>query len=476
MKDREDEKMNKENNGRKFKLAAVAAMTLAAAAVSHDACAADVGAGWKVGAARVNITPQKPVWMAGYGSRDHESEGVWQDVWAKALALEDKEGRVGVIVTIDICAIARGLSNEIRDRLEREFGLKRDQIIINTSHTHSGPQTVGVLDHIFTNLTEANVARINEYTGRFKDELVALVGRALASRRPSKVLTGQGIVRFAVNRRHNKEGMLTSTSEIKGPSDHAVPVLKVVDESGKTFAILFGYACHNTAIDKYLICGDYAGYAQSEVERMHPGATAMFFQGCGSDQNPLPRRKCPNFSKVIQYGRELAAAVDQVLSEEMVEREPTLVTRYEEIELALQKPVSREELEKIAVAGNGDSGRRYIQEWAKMMLKQLDETHRFAETYSYPVEYWQIGSLKLFALGGEVMSGYSVELKKRYGDDTVVMGYSNDVMSYIPTPEAWDEGGYEVTIAHMVFGLPAPWTRDVTDRILNAAYRLAAER
>ena len=232
MKDREDEKMNKENNGRKFKLAAVAAMTLAAAAVSHDACAADVGAGWKVGAARVNITPQKPVWMAGYGSRDHESEGVWQDVWAKALALEDKDGRVGVIVTLDICAIAAGLSNEIRDRLEREFGLKRDQIIINTSHTHSGPQTVGALDHIFTNLTEANVARIKEYTGRFKDELVALVGRALASRRPSKVLTGQGIVRFAVNRRHNKEGMLTSTSEIKGPSDHAVPVLKVVDESG----------------------------------------------------------------------------------------------------------------------------------------------------------------------------------------------------------------------------------------------------
>ena len=463
----------KNARGMKLGLCAAAAMSLVVVSVSQASPDSDAAAGWRVGVARVNITPQKPIWMAGYGNRNHESEGVWQDIWAKALAFEDKDGRVGVIVTLDICAIAGGLSNEIRDRLEREYGLKRDQIIINTSHTHSGPQMVGAIDHIFPNLTEANIARINEYTDRFKDEMVALVGRALAARKPSKVLTGQGIVRFAVNRRRNKEGRLTSTTELRGPNDHAVPVIKVVDECGKTTAILFGYACHNTTVGTYFICGDYAGYAQHEVERMHPGATAMYFQGCGSDQNPLPRRKCPNFSKVVQYGRELAAAVDQVLTEEMVEREPTLVTKYVEVELALQAPPSREEIEKTAKGDVDGPNKGDRVGWAKKVLKMAGASGKLPETYPYPVEYWQIGSLKLFALGGETMSGYSVALKKRFGDDTVVMGYSNDVMSYIPTPEAWDEGGYEVTLAHYVFGLPAPWTHDVTDRILNAAYKLA---
>ena len=277
-----------------------------------------------------------------------------------------------------------------------------------------------------------------------------------------------------MNRRRNKEGRLASTfAELKGPSDHAVPVLRVVDNSGKTTAVLFGYACHNTTIGEYLICGDYAGYAQSEVERMHPGATAMFFQGCGSDQNPLPRRKCPNFSKVVQYGRELAAAVDQVLSEEMVEREPTLVTKYVEVVLPLQKPPTREELEKCASGIVDDPRRKDIVGWAKKVLKMAGGAGKIPESYPYPVEHWRIGSLKLFALGGETMVGYSVALKERFGDDTVVMGYSNDVMGYIPTPESWDEGGYEVTHSHFVYGIPAPWTHDVADRIMNTAYKLA---
>jgi hypothetical protein len=107
------------------------------------------------------------------------------------------------------------------------------------------------------------------------------------------------------------------------------------------------------------------------------------------------------------------------------------------------------------------------------MLKIVDGGGYIRETYPYPVQYWQIGSLRLFALGGETMSGYSIALKKRFGDDTIVMGYCNDVMSYIPTPEAWDEGGLEVERAHFSYGLPAPWKHDITDRILNAAYRLA---
>ena len=71
------------------------------------------------------------------------------------------------------------------------------------------------------------------------------------------------------------------------------------------------------------------------------------------------------------------------------------------------------------------------------------------------------------------MSGYSVAIKRKYGADAFVMGYCDDVMSYMPTPDAWEKGGYEIKDANLCFGLPAPWKRDVTQRILDAVDRLA---
>ena len=83
-------------------------------------------------------------------------------------------------------------------------------------------------------------------------------------------------------------------------------------------------------------------------------------------------------------------------------------------------------------------------------------------------------SRKLFALGGEVMTGYSVAIKRKYGQDAFVMGYCDDVMSYMPMPEMWNEGGYEIRDANLCFGLPAPWKRDVADRILAAVDEIAS--
>ena len=90
-----------------------------------------------------------------------------------------------------------------------------------------------------------------------------------------------------------------------------------------------------------------------------------------------------------------------------------------------------------------------------------------------PVWLAGYGGQKLFALGGEIVSGYAVEIKRRHGADAFVMGYCNDVMSYMPTPEMWDQGGYEIRDANLCYGLPAPWKRDVTERILDAVDRLA---
>src|SRR5690625_7475474 len=80
--------------------------------------------------------------------------------------------------------------------------------------------------------------------------------------------------------------------------------------------------------------GDYAGFAQIELEKEYPDVVAMFFQGAGADQNPLPRR---SVSLARQYGKTLAAAVEGVLEEEMRLLDPVVCTAYREIDLELQR-------------------------------------------------------------------------------------------------------------------------------------------
>ena len=119
---------------------------------------------------------------------------------------------------------------------------------------------------------------------------------------PARLSVGHGAVGFAVNRREpTPEGVKIGVNPA-GPVDHDVPVLKVTGKDGSLRAVLFGYACHNTTLggDFYRIGGDYAGYAQAELEKAHPGATALFVMLCGGDQNPNPRG---TLDLAVRHGR-----------------------------------------------------------------------------------------------------------------------------------------------------------------------------
>ena len=422
--------------------------------------------GWKVGVAKVKITPHEPIWLAGYGGRNHVAEGVRMDVWAKALAIEDKDGRTGVILTIDVCTVDKEFTDALVAKLDAKYGINREKFIINCSHTHTGPAVGKSLQHIHQ-MSESDWKDELAYTEWLQGALVRLVGDALADRRPSRILTGNGLCTFAVNRRSNREAEVVNLTERKGPADYAVPVLKVEDATGRMTAVLFGYACHPTTLGDYLYSGDYAGFAQAELEKMYPGAVALFFQGAGADLNPLPRRKA---SLAIKYGKELAAAVEQVLSEEMVEREASLSMKYEEVILAMEEPISLEELDKV---GADHDPNNYYARWARATAATVRSGVKLPRTWPFPVQYWRIGDQKLFTFGGELLVGYALDVKKMYGRDTFVMGYCNDVMSYIPTEEAWAQGGYEVDKVYCESGLPAQWTRDVTKRIMDGVKRLA---
>lgn len=419
---------------------------------------------WKAGVARTIITPKQSMWQAGYAARNHGSEGTLHDLWAKAVALEDQEGNRAVLVTTDLLGIPKAVSDHIRNQLNHSLGLTKSQIILNSSHSHSGPVLSNALVDIYP-LDVSEQKKIDTYTRQLETQLVALVQEAFKKLEPATLASANGVTRFQVNRRNNREATLREQTELKGPNDYAVPVLKITDADGVMKALVFGYACHNTVLDQYQFSGDYAGFAQLELEKAYPEATALFFQGAGADQNPMPRRTVP---LAQQFGRELAAAVQRVLDEPMRSLAPQLTTAYDEIELALSLPPTEAELNKII-----SQNEPYQQRWARRMLAQKQAGQLFLTSYPYPVQAWRLGDQALFALGGELVVAYALEIKKRFGQEAFVLGYSNDVMGYIPSETILQEGGYEGASSQMVYGQPGPWKPGLQEQILNEVEKLA---
>lgn len=273
---------------------------------------------------------------------------------------------------------------------------------------------------------------------------------------------------FAANRRNNPQRevreLRAKGEPLKGPVDHSVSVLAVRGPDKSLRAVVFGYACHATTLSLYQWSGDYPGFAQIALEQDFPGAVAMFHAGCGADQNPLPRRSIALCGK---YGFTLADAVQEVLKKPMRPIASQLGTALELVELDFEKTLSREDLEA------GLKNNRYFKRRAERLLKQLDEGRSFAPSYPYPVQVWKLGDEQLWiTLGGEVVVDYSLRFKAKYGPQTWVTGYSNDVMSYIPSHRVWEEGGYE-SAAFYVYGQPADrWAPDIEERITASVGRL----
>jgi neutral ceramidase len=422
--------------------------------------------GWKAGVSRTIITPKQPMWQAGYAARTHASEGTLHELWAKAVALEDADGQRAVLVTTDLLGIPKGVSDRIRAALKQSLNLSKAQIILNSSHTHSGPVLSDALADIYP-LDAAEQAKVDTYTRQLETQLISLVQQAFAHLEPATLSAANGVTRFQVNRRNNREATLREQSELKGPNDYAVPVIKVANSRGAIKAVIFGYACHNTVLDLYQFSGDYAGCAQLEIEKAYPGATALFFQGAGADQNPMPRRTVP---LALQFGRELSAAVERVLNEPLRPLAAQLSVAYSETYLALMPPPSNAELNKII-----QQNEPYQQRWARHILAQRQAGRSFPTSYPYPVQAWRLGDQALFALGGELVVEYALAIKKRFGAEAFVLGYSNDVMAYIPSETILKEGGYEGTSSQMVYGQPGSWASGLQQQILNEVEKLALQ-
>jgi hypothetical protein len=457
------------------------ALSLSASAIAFSPGAATAGgnsppagsakAGWKAGLAKAVITPEKGVWLAGYGTK-RPPDGKLHDLWMKALALEDNAGNRAVLITSDFQGVPRVMSDRVFAQIRDKYRLERKDVMFTFSHNHCGPRLGDDLVDYYP-VDEDQVALVEEYTDQMVTRAVALVGEALSKLAPASLQIGEGRATFAVNRRNNREAdipmLLEQKTPLVGPVDHTVPVLTVTRPDGRLDAILFGYACHPTTLSFFTWCGDYPGFAQLELEERHPGALAMFVNTCGGDQNPLPRRKVELCER---YGHLLALGVEEALKDPLRPVSGGLRTAFELVELPYLKVMTREELEGYSKEDNAIRAR-----WATRMLKRLDAGDTFPPSYPYPLHAWSLGKELLFiGQGAETVVDYALRFKSEFGPGTWVLGYVDDMISYIPSRRVWEEGGYEGGSNLYEYGRPAlRWSGEVEDVIAKGVRKLVKE-
>lgn len=375
---------------------------------------------WKAGAASAKITPAKPLKMAGYAGRKEPAEGTEQDLYAKALAVEDQQGNRVVFLTLDLIGVIDRLRSDVTSQVQEKFKVPPAAVLMNASHTHCGP-AYGRDD-------------AQEYYDQLAATLVKTIGQAIENLEPAQLSWSAARCSVAMNRRTPTATGYRNHPNPEGRVDHQVPVLRVDDPQGNLKAVMFGYACHNTTMGFRKWLGDYAGFAQEYFEKDHPGVTALFMMGCGGDQNPYPRSELHYAHK---HGRSLATAVEAAL--EVNQR--TMLHQHK-----LHGPL------KVA--------------YGTVELEYLPEKKR--EPWDYPVQVIQFGNdLTMVALGTEVVVDYALRIKQElYEEDGPaiwVAGYSNVYSGYIPSKRVLLEGGYEAS---------RPYKPDVEERIIGKVLEL----
>jgi len=237
--------------------------------------------------------------------------------------------------------------------------------------------------------TPEEAAAKDRYTRMVYAKYDEVIGQAIAALAPADLDFAQGLAGVAVNRRRSREPESRALGGTSGPGcarDHRQ------GRCDELKAILFGYSCHTTALGGLSINGDYAGFAQLELEPSFPGTIAMFAQNCGGDANPLPRireRDAEATELARMYGRILAESVRQVVTGTMQPLGRPIRATMGETELELQPGLPLDELRQRspqpqwrAGSANSSVAVRHIR----------DPRPRRLNRAKIPVQVWRFGT------------------------------------------------------------------------------------
>ncbi len=371
----------------------------------------------RAGLARIDISPIKPVTLAGYQSRRELSQGQHDPLSARAVAFE-QDGHRLVLVSTDNLGFYGGTAETIRNAIVEATGLKPSELFLCAIHTHSAPSLTLDASRGHTN----NV----EYTRRLQQQLLELVQAALSREKGVKLGAGSGSSPVGVNRRQvieAREGQAPKIILGRNPSvitDREVQVLKLSDaREDRLMGVLFAYATHSTSLgpNNYIISGDVHGLAEQFLERyLGPDVVAPGFAGASGDIDPWVR-VLPDFRTNNGWVPE-PVLLGTMLGEEVARVNEAI--RTDENQTAISSSLTAIQLPAKSTSGKGP-------------------------TVPFNISVAHLGDTAFVGWGGEVFNevGRTVKAGSPYAR-TFVFTHCNGTAGYVPTRKSYDEGGYEV--------------------------------
>ena len=267
-----------------------------------------------IGWASADITPDKPVIIHGQ-FHARISEGVMDPVTATALAIESGKGESSekaIMISCDLVFISNDLRDAVRKLLKKSLPeLDPTMIIMNGTHTHSGPQysasreVVNELTPGFTVTSdiksvygiELDAMEFSDCRDFLSEQIAKAAEQAWKNRKPGGISYGLGQAVVGHNRLEvelsGKSVMYGKTdtpsfSHIEGYEDHSANLLYTWDKNSKLTGVVINIACPSQVSEsEYLISADYWHDTRLEV-RKRLGNDVYILPQCSAagDQSP----------------------------------------------------------------------------------------------------------------------------------------------------------------------------------------------
>ena len=411
----------------------------------------------RAGAAQVDYTPELGLPIFGNFRDDYGARGIHDPLYSRALVIQDPGGAKVALMSIDICTVDRDNTSLMRRFIAAQTDLRPENILIAATHTHSAPAAMGL-----GLLPKADDAAVE----RFLTKAATAVVLANQQLKPSRLTFGTTEEnRVSFNRRlrckdgkthMNWEGLDPEfVLEPLGPVDPEVVTL-TVEQDGRPVATLVNFPLHPAILagDNWLYSADYPGYMAESLSRLSGnGLIPMFFNGCSGNVNHIDytdRTQGRGFQMAQRVGYLIGVAAFEAqnravpvegnrisLSREMVRLKRLKISEDQRrwTEEVLRK--AQEQPARGQVDGLPDE--HYAQMCSEMYRKQGEDD--FAEVCAL-----RIGNLGIVTLPGEMFCEFGLQIKKQSpAKHTLVIELANDDLEYLPTKEAFAQGGYEAT-------------------------------
>ncbi|MFB3905670.1 MAG: neutral/alkaline non-lysosomal ceramidase N-terminal domain-containing protein [Acidobacteriota bacterium] len=429
------------------------------------------------GSARVEISPPAGIPHAGWGAQTHQvAAGIDMPLYSTALVLGQGE-KVAAIIDLDLIGFNDDQITLLRSEIASKTGIPSASIRICSTHTHSGP------NYFRSELATQGLDKLRLYMADLPGRTVQVVQMAVSSRRPVRALFGEGYSPISVNRRaRTPAGRVVVGRNEEGPVDHTVRVARLVATDGQTVATLLHYSCHPTLVgwQNDLITPDYPGPARAEVEKA-VGGFCLFLQGASGDVGPIQgptgnleiyhslgrslgleaasvavrltvADSSPKILRVVESGAPLAVYADNPVEDgqalHVAEATVDLPLRDFGDPMALEERVDELKRELCLERERADSDSlRMVHALATQATIRAELAKRYvgSRTLKWRIQAIRIGHGVLVGVPGEpfVEIGREITSASPFRH-TLFSGYTNGGFGYLPTPQAYEEGGYEV--------------------------------